>query len=487
MRIIQIIATLTYGDGVSNCLLNLIDFFSREGIDNLLFCNTPDKRLGPVPWRPIRDLESFQFSDDDIVLYHFYGSMKLNLFVEQLACRKILVYQNVAYAKLFREVMYDKYTNLLAGAEDAKQTTGCYLRAIVLSDFSERNLIEYGWKKRNISIFPLYKLTEKGKADEGVLQKYGDARTNIIFTGRISPNKKIEDIIKIYAYYKMTFDNSIRLILVGREQFEDYKKNLDEYIQDNGIRDVIFTGHVSEEELEAYYKVADLFLCMSEHEGFGIPILESMARGIPVVAYAATAVPYTMGGAGILVRTKDPAVISRKMARVLSDERYRERVIAKQLERILRENLESQRDRFLKFLWDVEGIKEWHYRRPDGFLKQENWFSEPEKALDISYLDRFGSVVIYGFGKVGRKLCTSMLQAGKGPVAVCDNSVPASDGGGIEILGHDECVKKYPDAQYIITVQRGYMNIIRLLVKDGIAFENITFFNAGKKRFEGCE
>ena len=483
MRILQIIPTLIYGDGVTNCLLNLVDFFNREGIGNLLFCSGSDRRIKGVVWYPLEKLENFQFLDDDIVLYHFYGSMRLNMFVERLACKKVLVYQNVSYARLFRNVAYDSYINLLAGAEDAKQTVGHYLKAIVLSDFSRRNLIEYGWRRRDVSIFPLYKLTEKGKADENIFRTYSDARANIIFTGRISPNKKIEDIIRIYAHYKQHYDKAVRLILVGKVQFGSYKKLLDDYIKAGNIRDVIFTGHVSEEELEAYYKVADLFLCMSEHEGFGIPILEAMSRGIPVVAYAATAVPYTMGGAGILVRTKDEASVSRKMARVLCDSNYREKIIAGQLKRVRRENLESQRDRFLKFLRDVEGIKEWHYKESQSLIGEFNGLTDP---VDVTYLKQFPSVVLYGLGKVGSNILRNMRLEGQIPVAVCDNSATIPDDGASEVLRHAECVEKYPGAHYVVTVQRGYMKIIRDLVRDGIPVENITVFNNAQKRWEGC-
>ncbi len=86
-----------------------------------------------------------------------------------------------------------------------------------------------------------------------------------------------------------------------------------------GVRDVHFLGQVSNEELTAVYDIADLFLCASEHEGFCVPLIESFYKRVPVVAFAATAVPATMDGAGVLYSTKDPFEIARLMAAVLDD------------------------------------------------------------------------------------------------------------------------------------------------------------------------
>src|SRR5690349_25019888 len=97
-----------------------------------------------------------------------------------------------------------------------------------------------------------------------------------------------------------------------------------------GTPDVHFLGHVSNEELTALYDVADLFLCASEHEGFCVPIIEAFYKRIPVLAYAATAVPATMDGGGVLYDTKDPIDIARLMDAILDDPRIEEAVLQSQ-------------------------------------------------------------------------------------------------------------------------------------------------------------
>jgi hypothetical protein len=102
------------------------------------------------------------------------------------------------------------------------------------------------------------------------------------------------------------------------------------------VRDVHFLGHVSNEELTAIYDVADLFLCASEHEGFCVPLIESFYKGVPVLAFSATAVPATMDGGGVLYGTKDPFEVSRLMAAVLEHPDLEEAVLASQEDALAR-------------------------------------------------------------------------------------------------------------------------------------------------------
>jgi glycosyltransferase involved in cell wall biosynthesis len=88
------------------------------------------------------------------------------------------------------------------------------------------------------------------------------------------------------------------------------------------LRDAVSFG-----ELLAYYRSSDVLVCLSEHEGFCIPIVEAMHLRLPVVAYAAAAVPGTMAGAGVLLDDKDPLVVACAVDRVLSDAGLRAELI----------------------------------------------------------------------------------------------------------------------------------------------------------------
>jgi len=161
----------------------------------------------------------------------------------------------------------------------------------------------------------------------------------VMFVGRVIPNKKFEDVIRAFHVYRTRHNPRSRLLLVGSHGgFEKYLAMLHGLVARLGTPDVHFLGHVSNEELTALYDVADLFLCASEHEGFCVPLIESFYKRVPVVAYAATAVPATMDGGGVLYQTKDPFEVARVMAAVLDDADLEDGVIATQdaaLERLL--------------------------------------------------------------------------------------------------------------------------------------------------------
>ena len=131
-----------------------------------------------------------------------------------------------------------------------------------------------------------------------------DDRVNILFVGRIAPNKRIEHLIKTVFYYKKFISPLVRLIVVGKTKtfpkyYEACVRMADEfYLKPEEVR---FLGHVPDAEMFALYRAADVFLSLSEHEGFCLPLVESMIFDLPVIALASTAVPDTLGGAGILI------------------------------------------------------------------------------------------------------------------------------------------------------------------------------------------
>jgi hypothetical protein len=160
---------------------------------------------------------------------------------------------------------------------------------------------------------------------------FDDGWTNIIFVGRVIPNKKFEDVIRAFHAYRTRHNPRSRLLLAGSYSgFERYLAMLHSLIARLGTPDVHFLGHVSNEELSALYDVADLFLCASEHEGFCVPIIEAFYKRIPVLAYAATAVPATMDGGGVLYDTKDALDIARLMEAVLDDGRLEDAILESQ-------------------------------------------------------------------------------------------------------------------------------------------------------------
>ena len=179
---------------------------------------------------------------------------------------------------------------------------------------------------------------------------------NFIFVGRIAPNKKQEDVIRAFSCYQRFCNPKSRLILVGSwSGAESYYRRLCRYTAALQAENVLFTGHIPFPDILAYYHVADLFLCMSEHEGFCVPLVEAMYFGVPILAYRACAVPDTLGDSGILLDKKDPVEAAMVADRILTDTSLRRELVARQRRRqqdfsygAVRALLESQLREFLK-------------------------------------------------------------------------------------------------------------------------------------------
>jgi len=143
-------------------------------------------------------------------------------------------------------------------------------------------------------------------------------------------------VLWVFARYKQQFAPAARLVLVGgSDETSRYEEDLRELVRDLGLcQSVTLTSLVDDTQLVAYYRVAHAFLSMSEHEGFGVPLLEAMYFDVPVVAYAATAVPYTLGQAGLLVEDHNFAAIAERLHRVTTDTAFRGQILASQRRRL---------------------------------------------------------------------------------------------------------------------------------------------------------
>jgi glycosyltransferase involved in cell wall biosynthesis len=167
--------------------------------------------------------------------------------------------------------------------------------------------------------------------DERIFTAYDDHWTNVLFVGRVVPNKRHDALIRHFHAYQRGYNPRSRLILAGAYGgFESYVAQLHDLIARLGVHDVHLLGQITDEELSALYDVADVFLCASEHEGFCVPIVESFYKRVPVIAHAATAVPATMDGGGILYGAQEPARVAALVDAVVSDASVEARVLAAQ-------------------------------------------------------------------------------------------------------------------------------------------------------------
>ena len=188
----------------------------------------------------------------------------------------------------------------------------------------------------------------------GAKQQRGGA--DLLFVGKISPHKAPHDLVKMLAVLRRLYDPAARLHLVGSPLGETYEPALRAFIDELGLTDAVnFAGSVSGAELEAYLQSADVFVCASDHEGFCVPLAEAMGHGVPIVAYGVTAVPETVGHAGLVLPDKSPVHFASAVARVLADPALRRHLSSSGLARAAEFSLPDSQRRFVSLVQEAIG------------------------------------------------------------------------------------------------------------------------------------
>jgi glycosyltransferase involved in cell wall biosynthesis len=152
---------------------------------------------------------------------------------------------------------------------------------------------------------------------------------DILFVGRIVPSKAQHELVKALWAYRRLYDPKARLHLLGGTSSYQYSKSVYDFAEDLGLSEAVrFSGEVSDGALAAHFEVADVFLSLSVHEGFGVPLVEAMTAGLPIVARNAGAVGETVGDAALLLEADDPAYVAAALNRVCTDEVLRRTLVA---------------------------------------------------------------------------------------------------------------------------------------------------------------
>jgi glycosyltransferase involved in cell wall biosynthesis len=183
-----------------------------------------------------------------------------------------------------------------------------------------------------------------------------DGGTVVLFVGRLSPNKAQHELVQALWLYRRWYDPMARLLLVGPAISGGYADAVVDLAAELGLAGAVVHGeHLTSAELAAWYGAADVFVCLSDHEGFCIPLLEAMQFDLPIVAYAAGAVPETVGPAGVLLEVKRPSVVAAAIDRVRSDAGLAGSLVALGRRRLSDFEADRTRNRFVEVLQALEG------------------------------------------------------------------------------------------------------------------------------------
>jgi glycosyltransferase involved in cell wall biosynthesis len=274
---------------------------------------------------------------DDVVVLHFALPSPLTAAFREHRGRRVLLHHNITPPEYFAGWDDDMARICRVGREELATLAGHCDLGLADSEFNRRELEALGVARTGVLPICL-DFDRYREAPSPVLRRLlEDGRTNLLFVGRLVPNKKPEDLVRLASYWKRFVSPDVRLVLVGKPpRRRAYFDALQALAYEEGFtpEEVVFTGHVAHDDLLACYATARVFVSMSEHEGFGVPLVESMLMRVPVLAHAATAVPFTLGGAGVQFGEKRIEEVAEIARALHTDGALRERVLLGQDRRL---------------------------------------------------------------------------------------------------------------------------------------------------------
>lgn len=336
MNIHQFVHTLSYGDAISGEAVAIQRMLRAEGHQSEIYCLHSHEKVKQFArsWELFTsDLDTAEASGAStaVVMHYSIGSPLNALFSDEPRIARALIYHNLTPEHWF----YHYNPRVVADLEQGRVELPELLRGVdvVLADseYNRGELRDFGCS--TAEVLPLFIDTEKWSvaANPGIARAVrGHGGKNVVHVGRLAPNKCVEDILKAFYFYHHKIEKQSKLWLVGMDiDTEIYSFELRRLISELRLQEAVeFVGTVADSELRAIYEGADVYLCMSEHEGFCVPLIEAMHFGVPVIAFDSTAVGDTLGDGGVLLGRKAPAELAVLMNIVITDPSVREQMVA---------------------------------------------------------------------------------------------------------------------------------------------------------------
>ena len=322
------------GDAIGDSARRVRQLLRQLGHSSELYALSIDEDLVDDV-RPFDDPEARR---GDLTIFHYALPSPMTSAFASLGRGRILQYHNVTPASFFAPYDAGLFRLAALGRQELASLIGGVDLALGDSEYNRQELESLGFARTGV--FPIAvdtaRVTEH--VDRPALEEIlDDGLVNFLFVGRIAPNKKIEDHIRLAEHYKRYVDAYYRFIFVGRfdvvpRYYAMIRALMAEYRLLNDR--FIFTGPIPDAELAVYYQHAAVYTSLSEHEGFCVPLVEAMAADVPVLAYAAAAVPDTLGGAGVQFAPKDLEFAAELLGELAFNDGLRASVIAGQRRRL---------------------------------------------------------------------------------------------------------------------------------------------------------
>ena len=341
LRVYQILPTVCRGDTISNDALEIYKELANQRICTHIYAAYIGTGISSRRVSPLEEIPTL--GPEDIIIYHMSTESGMYDHIRRIKrdydCTVIIRYHSITPPEYFDPYNQDMALRCRRGLQEAESIRDIPTEVLAVSDYDRKQLRRLGYTCPIMTLVPLVPLAEYGiEPAEEIMGRYrGDACRNLLYVGQIIPHKRIERIMDIYDRCRKRNDQPLRLFLVGSTmEVEEYYRYLEDYRIRLGYREdeIVITGHVAFNEMIAYYRLADVFLCMSEAEGFGMSLVEAMFYQVPVLAYEAGAVPETLGGSGVLLPTWQPFEVAGVVLTVLQNQNTRNQILEGQNRRL---------------------------------------------------------------------------------------------------------------------------------------------------------
>jgi glycosyltransferase involved in cell wall biosynthesis len=327
VKVSQILCAAGPVDAVTNQALSWRTEFERWGWGGRVFSARAAPDMSRRDIRALRELEP----DADVLLLHYSGYGRDLEPVFSARARTLLLYHNVTPEEWFWPYEPVEAVVCKLGRSQLKELAGLADRLAGVSQYNATELTELTGRQAAVVpvLFDPARLGPPGPAERS-------GPPTVLFVGRLAPHKRQDLIIRAFAHFHRRRPDA-RLVLVGTPLSPSYGQELQTLAERVAPGAVTFETGLTSQELAQRYRSAHVLLCLSEHEGFCIPLLEAFHFGLPVVARDAAAVGEVVGDAGVLLDWEDGlTTVAELLEIVVSDGELRTELLRRGQARLAR-------------------------------------------------------------------------------------------------------------------------------------------------------
>lgn len=323
--------TVTDGDAIGHDILGMYDILTQFGYKSYIFA---ENYLGKAKSYHVNAAKINELSENNsnILIYHhsifWENGEKLLL---KFRGKIIFKYHNITPHDYFKNYSDTLYARCYQGIEQTKRLVQKYGECMWWGDsrYNNQNLQEFGLDPKFCMTVPPFNVLDELEAIEPNFEiidsLVNNKNNNILFVGRVAPNKGHKYLIEIINAYQQMYGSTIHLWIVGSLDHNDcksYNNEIINLINKYGLtQNITLTDKLPIEDIKAYYLACDAFLCMSEHEGFCVPIIEAQKLMLPLVTFGGSALSETVGQNQIIVNDFDYDFAASALFTIFSDKR----------------------------------------------------------------------------------------------------------------------------------------------------------------------